>query len=83
LFVCLFVFVCLLATLRKNFRTDLHEIFWEGWRWANEQNDEILMLIWITDSDTDPDTDPDPDRDTSKTALAAVCTMQYALSQCF
>jgi len=60
LFVCLFVFVCLLATLRKNFRTDLHEIFREGWRWASEQNDEILMPIRITD----PDPDPDPDRDT-------------------
>ena len=31
------LFVCLLATLRKNFRTDLHEIFREGWQWANEQ----------------------------------------------
>jgi len=29
--------VCLLATLCKNFRTDLHEIFREGWQWANEQ----------------------------------------------
>ena len=29
--------VCLLATLRKNFQTDLHEIFREGWQWANEQ----------------------------------------------
>jgi len=28
--------VCLLATLRKNFQTDLHEIFREGWQWANE-----------------------------------------------
>jgi len=35
LFVCLSVF--LLATLRKDFRTDLHEIFREGWQWANEQ----------------------------------------------
>jgi len=33
--VCLSI--CLLATLRKNFRTDLHEIFTEGWQWANEQ----------------------------------------------
>ena len=32
LFVCLFV-----STLRKNFRTDLHEIFREGWQWASEQ----------------------------------------------
>ena len=39
LFVCLSVglFVCLLATSRKNFRTDLHEIFGEGWQWAKEQ----------------------------------------------
>jgi len=37
--VCLSVrlSVCLLATLRKNFRMDLHEIFREGWQWANEQ----------------------------------------------
>jgi len=27
----------LLATLRKNFQTDLHEIYREGWQWANEQ----------------------------------------------
>jgi len=26
--------VCLLATLRKNFQTDLHEIFGEGWQLA-------------------------------------------------
>ena len=31
------LFVCLLATLRKNFRMDLHEIFKEGWQWATEQ----------------------------------------------
>jgi len=29
-------FVCLSATLRKNFRTDLHEICREGWQWASE-----------------------------------------------
>jgi len=33
--VCLSV--CLLAALRKNFRTDSHEIFTEGWQWATEQ----------------------------------------------
>jgi len=27
------LFVCLLATLGKNFRTDLHEIFREGLQW--------------------------------------------------
>jgi len=39
--VCLSVF--LLATLRKNFRTDLHEIFREGWQWANEQ----VVKFWV------------------------------------
>jgi len=33
--VCLFV--CLLPTLYKNFRTDLHEIFRADWQWATEQ----------------------------------------------
>jgi len=37
-----FVVVCLLATLRRNFRTDLHEIFREGWQWANEQ----MIKFW-------------------------------------
>ena len=36
-FVGVCLFVCLLATLRKNVRTDLHEIFREGWRWPSEQ----------------------------------------------
>jgi len=31
------LFVCLLATLRKNFWTNLHEISREGWQWASEQ----------------------------------------------
>ena len=35
--------VCLLATLRKNFRTDLHEIFREGCQWADEQ---IVKFWW-------------------------------------
>jgi len=30
------LFVCLLPTLCKNDQTDLHEIFKEGWQWANE-----------------------------------------------
>jgi len=29
--------VCLLATLLKNFQTDLPEIFRKGWQWASEQ----------------------------------------------
>jgi len=37
--------VCLLlATLRKNFVTDLHEIFREGWQWANEQ---LIKFWWV------------------------------------
>ena len=34
--------VCLLATLRRNFQTDLHEIFREGWQWVDEQ----LIKFW-------------------------------------
>jgi len=37
-----FVIVCLLATLCKNFQTDLYEIFMEGWQWANEQ----MVKFW-------------------------------------
>jgi len=36
-FVVVCMFVCLLATSRKNFWTDLHEIFRQGWQWTNEQ----------------------------------------------
>jgi len=36
------LFVCVLATLRKNFGTHLHEIFQEGWQ-ANEQ---IIKFSW-------------------------------------
>jgi len=47
--------VCLLATLRKNFPTDLHEIFREGWQLVDEQmtkfwcrsESRILIRIWI------------------------------------
>jgi len=42
LFVCLF---CLLATLLKNFRTDLHAIFREDWQWPNEQM--VRITVWI------------------------------------
>jgi len=27
----------LLSTLRKNFQSDLHDIFRKGWQWADEQ----------------------------------------------
>jgi len=46
LFVC-----CLLATLLKNFQTDLHEIFRKGWQWASEQTTKFWWrsrsCIWI------------------------------------
>ena len=35
--------VCLLATLRKNFRTDLHEIFREGCQWTSDQT----IKFWL------------------------------------
>jgi len=43
--VCLSV--CLLATLHKNFQTDLHEIFGEGWQWAYEQ---MIKFWWRSGS---------------------------------
>jgi len=44
MFLLLFVYlaVCLLASLRKNFGMCLHEICREGWQWANEQ----MVKFW-------------------------------------
>ena len=39
--------VCLLATLRQNFRTDLHEVFRKGWQWTSEQITKISVAIRI------------------------------------
>jgi len=44
---CRCLFVCLLATLCKNFQTDLHELFTEGWQWANEQ---MIKFRWRSGS---------------------------------
>jgi len=44
--VCLSV--CLLAALHRNLQTDLHEIFREGWQWANEQMIKFLVAILFT-----------------------------------
>ena len=41
------MFVCLLETLRKNFQTDLHEIFREGWQWDSEQ---MIKFRWRSES---------------------------------
>ena len=38
--VCLSV--CLLATLPKNFQTNLYEIFREGWQWVSEE----IIRFW-------------------------------------
>jgi len=43
--ICLFV--CLLATLCENLPTDKHEIFREGWQWANEQ---MIKFCWRSGS---------------------------------
>jgi len=40
-------FVSLLATLSKSFQMDLHEIFTEGWQWANEQ---MIKFWWLSGS---------------------------------
>ena len=43
-FVIVCLSVCLLATLHKNFQTDLRELFREGWQWANEQ----MIKFWCS-----------------------------------
>jgi len=64
------LFVCLVATLCRNFRTDLHEIFSEGWQRPDERT---IKFWWRSRSRIririrrDPDTDPY--RDTGKTCL--------------
>jgi len=45
-FVVVCLSVCLLATLRKNFRTHLHAILREGWQWASEQ---MIKFWWRSD----------------------------------
>jgi len=44
---CVCLSVCLLTTLCKNFQMDLHEIFREGWQWANEQ---MIKFRWQSGS---------------------------------
>jgi len=69
LFVCLFR-----ATVRKNFRTDFHEIFREGLQWASKQ-----MLTFSCRARTDP---PDGGADIAtlvRRALAEVCAVPVLL----
>jgi len=65
--------VCLLATLRKNFQTDLHEIFREVWQWADEQM--IKFLAAILNRSPGGGTD----LATLVRALAEVCTVSVLL----
>jgi len=39
---------CLFVCLSVKTSERLHEIVREGWQWAIEQNDKILVVIWIT-----------------------------------
>jgi len=69
------LFVCLLATLRKNFQANLHEIFRDGcWQWANKQ-----MIAFSCRSQT---ASPDGGTDIAtvvRRALAEVCTVPVLL----
>ena len=67
------LFVCLsVSNFAQIFRTDLHEIFREGWQWENEQ---MIKFWWRSQIRI-----PDPYRDTGK---ACRPWRRYALSQCF
>jgi len=43
-YVAVCLSVCLLATLRKTFGTDLHEIFSEGWQRTDEQMFRVFRI---------------------------------------
>jgi len=45
-FVVVCLSVCLLATLRKNLQTDMHELLREDWQWAVEQ---MVKFWWHPD----------------------------------
>jgi len=68
------LFVCLLATVRKNFRTDLHEIFREGWQWASKQ-----MLTFSCRSRTDLPYGGTDIATLVRLALAEVCVVPVLL----
>jgi len=44
---CLSVCLSVSNFAQKNFRTDLHELFREGWEWANEQ---VIKFWWRSGS---------------------------------
>jgi len=60
--------------MRKNFPTDLYEIFKEGWQWADEQ---MIKFWWRSRTDS-----PDGGTDIAtlvRRALAEVCTVSVLL----
>jgi len=65
-FVAVCLFVCLsVSNFAHKLPNGLHEIFREGWQWANEQTLNF-----------GGDPDPDPYRDTGKTGLGeGICTV--------
>ena len=75
---CVFVIVCLLATLHENFQVDLHEILREGWQWAIDQ-----MITFLCQSRTDS---PDGGTDVAilvRRTLMKVCTVLVLLVRYF
>jgi len=74
---CLFVF-CSLATLRKNFGTDLHEIFRKGWQWANEQ----MIKFWWRSRSPSGYRDCFPDSSILGDTESGINRLRYATLQC-
>jgi len=88
-FVIFCLSVCLLATLRKNFWMDLHEISREGWQWAIVSDIAIFVLkrdvkLQLTGNGPlnkwlnfggDPSTDAGPNVTLARPALVEVCTV--------
>jgi len=70
---CRCLFICLLATLRKYFQMDLHEIFREGWLWASEQ---MIKFLWQSTNRLLPVSIlPLPTVEINVTSLASGCTL--------
>jgi len=74
--VCLSV--GLLATLSKNFRTDLHEIFRKGWQRANEQ----MIKVWWRSGSTSGFTDCFPDWTVLGDTESCINRLRCATLQC-
>jgi len=77
-FVGVCLFVCLLAALRENFRTDLHKIFREGWQWANEQT----VKFWWRSGSLSGYRDCFPDSSLLGDTESGINRLRYATLQC-